>query len=139
MIVPSPAGSATDSRARLRERMSSVMGFAPLSGVDDPRALGQQGMRQRVAGAHRGGDNGRFRQFLPACACAEGTGGMHVDAIFALGGERDRDHFADLQRNCAIGAGISAKSEPSGVRGDAFMSAAPFASGLLVLQEALQA
>jgi hypothetical protein len=41
-------------------------------------------MCQRAAGAHRGGDDGRLRQFLPARAGAQRPAGMNVDAIFAL-------------------------------------------------------
>jgi hypothetical protein len=37
---------------------------------------------------------------------AEGAAGMHVDAVFALGGERDRDgdQFSDFWRDHAVGA-----------------------------------
>jgi hypothetical protein len=64
-----------------------------------------RGMRQRAAGAHCGGDGRHLRQFLPAGAGAQRAAGMDVDAVFALGGEgdRDRDQFADFWRDRAVG------------------------------------
>ena len=68
------------------------------------QAQRQERMRKCAAGAYRSHSEGHFRQLFLGCAMPAGMPGVHVDAIGALGGERDaeRDQFAAFARDCAV-------------------------------------
>jgi hypothetical protein len=63
----------------------------PLTAMSLEQPLRQQRVAERAAGAHGSGDQGCFGDFL---ACRPGLrclGGMHVEAIGGLRGQRDRE------------------------------------------------